>query len=86
LASFLSRIDGGINGVAWELKVCQWRRERRALVLFLQTETGRKKERAVGRRGKRYKYPLGPNGHLSAALPLSRCGTAAPTKIAKRKS
>jgi hypothetical protein len=25
-------------------------------------------------------YPSGPNGTLSAALPHSRCGTAAPTK------
>jgi hypothetical protein len=26
LASFLSRIDGEIDGEAWELKVCQWRK------------------------------------------------------------
>jgi hypothetical protein len=32
LASFLLRIDGEINGEAWELKVLQWRKRERALV------------------------------------------------------
>jgi hypothetical protein len=30
LAPFLSRIGGGINGEAWELKVCQWRKREKS--------------------------------------------------------
>ena len=33
----------------------------------------------------KYKYPLPPNGYLSAVVPLSRCGTAAPIKITRVK-
>jgi hypothetical protein len=32
LLPFLSSFDGGNQGLAWELKEQQWRRERRALV------------------------------------------------------
>jgi hypothetical protein len=34
---------------------------------------------------KKYKYPLPPNDHLSATVPLSRCGSTAPSKTAKVK-
>jgi hypothetical protein len=34
MAPFLSRIDGKINGVAWEIKVYQWRKREKSFVLF----------------------------------------------------
>jgi hypothetical protein len=50
LAPFLSRIDGEIDGVASELKVCQWRKRERA---------GRWREEVnVGENREKYKYPL----------------------------
>jgi hypothetical protein len=38
----------------------------------------------LGKDREKYKYPLSSNGHLSTAMPLSRCGTAAPGQTAKR--
>jgi hypothetical protein len=38
----------------------------------------------LGKDREKYKYPLSSNGHLSATMPLSRCGTATPGQIAKR--
>jgi hypothetical protein len=43
LAHFVSRIDEEINGVAWELKVCQWRKRERALVCLVSSEPLEKK-------------------------------------------
>jgi hypothetical protein len=43
LAPFLSRIDEKNNGVAWELKVCQWRKRERALVSLMLSEPLEKK-------------------------------------------
>jgi hypothetical protein len=43
-------------------------------------------EEVTVRERKRYKYPLGPNGQLSAALSLSRYGTAAPARTTKVKN
>jgi hypothetical protein len=51
---FLSRIDGKINGEAWELKVAN---------------RGERRVNRWERERERYKYPSGPNGQLSAALP-----------------
>ena len=42
-------------------------------------------ERDVMEDREKYKYPLPPNNYLSAAVPLSRCGTAAPSKTARVK-
>jgi hypothetical protein len=42
---------------------------------------GRREHHWGGERG--INTPLGPNGQLSAALPLSECGTVALARIAK---
>ena len=43
------------------------------------------KKRDVMEDRETYKYPLPPNGYLSAAAPLFRCGTTAPSKTARVK-
>ena len=45
----------------------------------------RRKKRDVREGEDGYKYPLSPNGHLSAVVPLFKCGTATPRKIARVK-
>jgi hypothetical protein len=67
----LSRIDGKINGVTWEHKVCQWRkrgelwsvfirRERRALVYFHWSEPLEKKREPLWRTGRGISTPYLP--------------------------
>ena len=46
----------------------------RAPFLFGRAGMSRRKKRDVGEEGDEYKYPLNPNGHLSAAVP--HCGSA----------
>ena len=77
---FLSRIDGEVKGKAWELEGHQWRREEMSTCWFSSVWTIGEEERAVMEDREKYKYPLPPNGYLSAAVPLSRCGTTAPSK------
>ena len=43
----------------------------------------RSQKRDVGEEEDGYKYPLSPNGHLSVAVPLFKCGNAAPRKTAR---
>jgi hypothetical protein len=43
LAPFLLRIDGEIDGVAWKLKVYQWRKRERALVSLVLSKPLEKK-------------------------------------------
>ena len=64
LDPFPSRIDGEINGFAWGLEVNNGVRER-ATFLFGHARISRRRKRDVGEEEDGYKYPLGPNGHLS---------------------
>jgi hypothetical protein len=57
LAPFLSRINGKINGVAWELKMCQWRKREESSGLFSSVWAIGEEERAVVEDRERYKYP-----------------------------
>ena len=43
----------------------------------------RRKKIAIGEEEDGYKYPLSPNGHLSAAVPLFKYGSAAPRKTTR---
>jgi hypothetical protein len=52
-------------------------------ILSKMSRGGRRE--TLGKNREKYKYPLSSNGHLSAAMPLSRCGTAAPSKTTKVK-
>ena len=64
LDPFPLRIDGEINGFAWGLEVNNGGRER-APFLFRHAEISRRRKRDIGEEEDGYKYPLGPNGHLS---------------------
>ena len=70
--------------------------EREAPFYFGRAGVRTKRQRAVGKEGKGYKYPLAPNGHLSrgsamaqmrqcrtTTMPLFKCGSAAPCKTAR---
>ena len=74
LDPFLSRIDGEINGFAWGLKVTNGGRERELLFYLEWAGMSRSQKRDVGEDDDGFKYPLSPNGHLSAAVPY--CGSA----------
>jgi hypothetical protein len=51
LAPFLSKIDGGIDGEAWELKVCQWRKRDEHLLFFISlNHWGRRRDVGGGRK------------------------------------
>ena len=62
----------------------QWRRERVSSgSVFSNLNVGEDKL-SIGEGQERYLYPLGPNGHLSAALPYPRRSTAVQAKIGDR--
>ena len=82
LDPFPSRIDGEINGFSWGHEVNNGGRER-APFLFGHAGINRRRKRNVGEEEDGYKYPLSPNGHLSAAVPLFKCGSAVPCKTAR---
>jgi hypothetical protein len=52
LPPFLSRIDGEINGVAWELKVCQWRKRESFGLFFIGLSYWGRRESHYGGQGK----------------------------------
>jgi hypothetical protein len=47
------------------------------LFIFIGLNQGGRREHHWGGERERYKYPLGPNGQLSAALPQLNCDTVA---------
>jgi len=71
-------------------------RERALLLYFGCAKVRKKRQCTVGKEEEGYKYPPAPNGHLShgsvatqvwqcrtAAVPLFKCGSAAPVKTAR---
>ena len=55
---FSSRIDGEINGFAWELEVNNGGRERELLLYFGSAEMRKKRQSTVGKEGEGYKNSI----------------------------
>ena len=84
LLPFLSRFGGWMWRSTWEVSLgAMEEREKSSGSVFCEMNVGEDDwwSVTVGKGQNGYLYPSGPNGTLSAALPHSRCGTAAPTKI-----
>ena len=80
---FLSRIDGEINGEAWELKVTNGGERREHFCVFRRSEPlGKKQE--VGEDREKYKYPSVHQRSLecgSASLWVRPCRTNQDSKM-----